>query len=365
MNKLIVVIGAGPAGLCASIEAAKLGAKVLLLDENLKPGGQLFKQIHKFFGSKEHLAGVRGFDIGRKLLEEAKKLNIEVSLKTEVLGIDKDKNIWAIQNGKKSIHIKADRIILATGAMEKPISFPGWTLPGVMGAGAVQTMMNLHRVLPGKRVVMLGSGNVGVITAYQLLQAGADVIAILEAGPYLGAYGVHTAKLSRLGVPFYTSCTIKEAVGKKYIEVIKTVKLDKNWKYIKGTEKILSVDTVCIATGLTPITELAWIVGCEFVYVKNLGGHIPIHNEYMETTVKGIYVAGDIAGVEEASTAMDEGRLAGIHAAASLGFLRKGEKIKRIKEVWDRLDALRLGSFGKKRKEAKEYIINIGRRLIR
>ncbi|MDD4449939.1 MAG: FAD-dependent oxidoreductase, partial [Sphaerochaeta sp.] len=213
MERDIVVIGSGPAGLCAAIEAAEAGAKVLLVDENAKPGGQLFKQIHKFFGSREHSAGVRGIDIGTLLLKKAEDLNIEVWLNTEACGIFDQDKVWVVRDKSKSMTIHAKRIILATGANENVVNFPGWTLPGVMGAGAAQTMINLHRVLPGKKILMIGSGNVGVIVSYQLLQAGAEVKAVVEAAPQLGGYGVHTAKVRRAGVPFYTGHTVLEARG--------------------------------------------------------------------------------------------------------------------------------------------------------
>lgn len=360
----VVIIGAGPAGLCAAIEAAKAGAKVLVLDENMKPGGQLFKQIHKFFGSKEHKAGTRGYEIGEQLLKEAKALHIDVWLNTEVCGIDGERNIWAVRNGKQTVHIQAERIILATGATENAVSFPGWTLPGVMGAGAAQTMINIHRVLPGKKILMLGSGNVGVIVSYQLLQAGAEVSAIVEASPALGGYGVHTAKVCRAGVPFYTSHSISRAIGTERVEAVEIIALDENWKPIKGTEKILEADAICLAAGLSPLTELAWIAGCQFNYIPELGGHLPVHNRYMETSAEGIYVAGDITGIEEASTAMEEGMLAGINAAASLGFYNQEEKERYSMEVWERLDALRCGYFGQKRKTAKDRMISVGKEVI-
>ena len=170
----IAVIGAGPAGLCAAIEASKLGAKVTLIDENALPGGQLFKQIHKFFGSKEHLAGVRGYEIGRQLLEELEQSNAEVMLSSTAYGIFRDNTIGVVQN-KTHYAIQAEKIILAAGGKENYMDFPGSTLPGVMGAGAAQTMINVNRVLPGKHIVMLGSGNVGLIVSYQLMQAGANV----------------------------------------------------------------------------------------------------------------------------------------------------------------------------------------------
>lgn len=354
----IVIAGGGPAGLSAAIEAARLGAKVLVIDENSRPGGQLFKQIHKFFGSHEHKAGVRGIDIGSKLLEETEELGIEVWLNSEVVGIDKDKKVWVINNEKESLEVAGRKVILSTGALENSLTFPGWTLPGVMGAGAAQTMINIHRVRPGKRVLMVGSGNVGIIVSYQLLQAGVDVVGIIEAAPRLGGYGVHTAKVRRAGVPFYTSHTIKRVIGKDKVEGAEIVRLDDKWQQIEGTEFIVDVDTICVATGLTPLTELAWTIGCEFQFIARMGGFIPDHNRYMETTVPGIYVAGDVSGVEEASTAMEEGRLAGISAAAALGYVNEGEKEKLINDVWERLNSLRSGPFGQGRREAKDQILS-------
>ncbi len=357
----IAVVGAGPAGLSAAIEGAKAGAQVLLLDENAKPGGQLFKQIHKFFGSREHRAGTRGLDIGTDLLEETQALGIEVWLGAEVCGIYPGKQIWAVRDGDRNELVRAKCIIIATGATENAISFEGWTLPGVMGAGAAQTMININRVLPGERVLMVGSGNVGLIVSYQLLQAGAEVQAVIEAAPNIGGYGVHSAKLRRAGVPFYVSHTVKEARGEQRVEAAVIIELDNTWRPVPGTEKELHVDTICIATGLTPLAELAWIAGCRFDYVPTLGGHMPWHGEQMQTSVPGIYIAGDAAGVEEASSAMDEGRLAGINAAACLGFY-DGEAARTLSgEVWGRLNALRSGPFGEKRRIAKESLLGIGR----
>ena len=207
----VLVVGAGPAGLAAAIETARRGARTLLVDENGKPGGQLFKQIHKFFGSHEHRAGVRGYDIGRQLLEDAEGAGVTVMLDSVVHGLFE--NRVAILQAGRQITVEAGRIILATGASENAAAFPGSTLPGVMGAGAIQTMINVHRVLPGKRIVMLGSGNVGLIVSYQLMQAGAEVLALVEAMPSIGGYGVHAAKIRRAGVPILIGTTISRALG--------------------------------------------------------------------------------------------------------------------------------------------------------
>ena len=355
----LAIVGAGPAGLSAAIEAATAGAHVTLIDENQKPGGQLFKQIHKFFGSKEHFAGVRGFEIGIRLLEEVERSGVEVMLNSVAWGIFRRHTLGIIRNQRNTL-LKADKILLATGAAENALAFPGWTLPGVMGAGAVQTMMNIHRVLPGRRAIMIGSGNVGLIVSYQLMQAGAQVVAVVEAAPRIGGYGVHASKLRRYGVSILTSTTVKEAIGEEEVKRIVLVKLDENRRQIPGTEEEYEVDLICIAVGLSPLAELAWMAGCRFEYISELGGHVPIHNSNMETTVPGIYVAGDIAGVEEASTAMEEGRLAGIAIAESLGYLSHDEAEERKGEILKRLQELRSGPFGLMRRRAKERLRRLG-----
>jgi thioredoxin reductase len=352
----IAIVGGGPAGLSASIEARTYGAKVTLVDENQKPGGQLFKQIHKFFGSQEHHAGVRGYIIGEQLLRDCQRLNVEVMLETVVWGIFEGNRLGVVNKSLNRI-IKADRIILATGASENPLAFPGWTLPGVMGAGAVQTMMNVHRVLPGKNALMIGSGNVGLIVAYQLLQAGANVHALIEALPRIGGYLVHAAKLKRAGVPILTSHTVSEARGTESIEEAIVVALDKDYKPITGSEQTFKVDLICIAVGMSPESELCRMAGCRMKYIKELGGHVPIHDERMETTVPGIYVAGDSSGIEEASTAIEEGRLAGLSAAESLGYISKDKFEEKADIIRQRLLSLRTGPFGEARLKAKQKLI--------
>ena len=352
----IAVVGGGPAGLAAAIEAGNCGAQVTLIDENQRPGGQLFKQIHKFFGSRQHRAGVRGYIIGEQLLRDCQRAKVNVMLETVVWGIFEGNQLGLAHRSGSSI-MKADRIIITTGAAESPLAFPGWTLPGVMGAGAVQTMMNVHRVLPGQQALMVGSGNVGLIVAYQLLQAGAKVHAIVEAAPQIGGYFVHAAKLRRSGVPILTSHTVAEARGACSVEEATVVSLDDNWQPVAGTEKIFHVDLICIAVGLSPEADLCRMAGCQFKHLRELGGHVPLHSEKMETSVPDLYVAGDVAGTEEASTAMEEGRLAGLAAAESLGHISASEFEERACAIRQRLESLRMGVFGEARFKAKQELV--------
>ncbi len=353
----LIVVGAGPAGLGASIEAAKAGASVLLLDENARPGGQLFKQIHKFFGSQEHYAGTRGFIIGQNLLEEAHALGVDFRLGTKVWGVFPDGSVTA-SDGEGSFRCRGKRIVLATGASENALSFPGCTLPGVITAGAAQTMANVYHVLPGKRFVMVGSGNVGLIVSYQLMQAGADVLAILEAVPRVAGYGVHAAKVKRAGVPILLSHTVVRACGGESLESVDIAQVDASFNPVPGTERNIPCDTLCLAVGLTPRVELASVSKCDMVYSPALGGMLPGHSEDMETSDSRILVAGDLAGIEEASTALDEGRMAGLRAAFTLGYMDAEAYACGKRAIMHRLDILRAGPFGEKRRAAKEAIWN-------
>jgi NADPH-dependent 2,4-dienoyl-CoA reductase/sulfur reductase-like enzyme len=361
MNNDLVIIGAGPAGLTAAREAASHGVKVLVLDENDRPGGQLFTQTHKFFGSGQHMASVRGFQIGERLLEDLSKLDVEISLNTVVLGVFPGKKVMFVKGGDKVKTVDAKTILLAAGALEKPLMFKGWTLPGVMGAGAAQTMMNISRVLPGRKALMLGSGNVGLIVSYQLKQSGCEVVGVLEVLPKISGYKVHASKIRRAGIPILTSYTIKEAKGKEFVEsaIITGVGLFAGaFSPIHGGEMEIECDLICIAAGLQPFSELCWQLNLKMQYISALGGFVPVHDEYLQTSAPDIYAAGDLAGIEEASTAMEEGRLVGKVAAWRLGCLNKKEFDSHFNEISIRLKELRLGSFGIEREKGKKLLLD-------
>ncbi len=340
----LIVVGAGPAGLSAAIEAGKRGMKTVVFDENAKPGGQLFKQIHKFFGSKEHKAKIRGFNIGSQLLKEAAEAGVTVQLNATVTGIFENKEITVNQDGAIH-HYKADSVIIATGAAENMVPFAGWTLPGVIGAGAAQTMMNLHGIRPGKKILMLGSGNVGLVVSFQLLQAGCEVIALVDAAPRIGGYGVHAAKLARTGVPFYLGYTIKNVEGEDRVRAVTIGKVDAHFKIIPGTEIRFDADTVCVAVGLSPMSQLLKMAGCKMEDNPRRGGQVPLVDEYGETSVPCLFAAGDVSGIEEASSAMIKGRMAGLRAAWHLGFAEEADMQQTEKGYAADLDSLRQGMF--------------------
>lgn len=352
------VIGGGPAGLSASIEAALHGLRVLLIDENDELGGQLFTQTHKFFGSRKHKAGTRGFKIANDLVNRVNELKVDVLTNSVVWGIFPDKRIAVSIDDDRNEMISAKNILISTGGLEKPLFFPGWTLPGVMGAGAAQTMMNIHKVLPGEKVVMVGSGNVGLIVAYQLKQAGADVLGVIEVLPEIGGYKVHASKIRRARISILTSHIVKKALGKNCLESVIISRVDKDLKCIRGTEIEIDCDLLCIAAGLQPFSELCWSMQLEMKYSAILGGFLPVHDQDQEASVKGIFVAGDVTGIEEASTAMDEGKLVGLAVANRLSCI-DDDRFKNEKEtILNNLNELRLGSFGEKRHREKEMIID-------
>ncbi len=348
MNRTdLIVVGAGPAGMSAAIEAAKRGAHVTVLDENSRPGGQLFKQIHKFFGSKEHHAKVRGFVIGEELMEEAARLGVDVRLDSTVIGLYQDKEV-VVREGEEVSHHKADAIVIATGAAENMVTFEGWTLPGVIGAGAAQTMMNLHGVRPGERVLMLGTGNgwpgrelpaqAGRLRRGGARRRGAPRGRLRrargEGRPHRRALlplAHHQARRGHRprdrrhhrpgGQPLPVCPRHREALRRRH--------------HLRGRWPLA-------------MSQLFKMDGCKVVDDRKKGGQVPVVDDRGETSIPGIFAAGDVSGIEEASSAMIEGRIAGLAAAEYLGFIDKDEMDKAVAANDAALDGLRQGMFAPK-----------------
>ncbi|MCL2286557.1 MAG: NAD(P)/FAD-dependent oxidoreductase [Firmicutes bacterium] len=341
----LLVVGAGPAGLSAAAQAGDAGASVLLLERSHVPGGQLLKQTHMFFGSEEQYASYRGFVISDILLEKLGP-TVNVQLNSTVLAAYDD-GIWTAEINGRYEKINPRAVVVATGAGERSLPFPGNDLPGIFGAGAIQTLMNQFGIKPAQRVVMLGAGNIGLIVSYQLLQAGVEVLAVAEGGPKIGGYLVHASKLARMGVPILTSHTVKRADGDRTLESVTLWEIDSKWQGIAGTEKVFRADALCIAIGLSPLSELLWQAGCRMQFVPALGGYVPFRDENMRTSIDNIFIAGDVGGIEEASAAMVAGRLAGLCAATQLGFGIIDLEAKK-QECRKQLDALRRGQMGER-----------------
>ena len=294
----VLIIGGGPSGLSAAIELDKNKIKSILVDDKKQLGGKLVLQTHKFFGSVEDsFAGTRGIDIGKQLAQEVYSgKNTEVWVNSTVLYVFKDKKVGILKEGEY-ILVQPDIILNAAGAREKFLRFSGNNLAGIYGAGAFQTLVNRDLVRASNRLFIIGGGNVGLIAGYHALQAGIEVIGLVEAMPQCGGYKVHVDKLKRLGVPIYTSHTIISANGNERVKSITIAEIDDDFQIIKGSEKSFACDTILIAVGLESIkefTEEALVAGMK------------------------VFTTGDALEIAEASSAMFNGKIVGLQIAKEL-----------------------------------------------
>ncbi|MCE1206819.1 MAG: FAD-dependent oxidoreductase [Spirochaetia bacterium] len=296
----IVVIGAGPSGLSAAYELGKMGFQVLLADDKEKLGGKLVLQTHKFFGSEEDCyAGVRGIDIASILEEKLSRMpNVTILRNSPVVAIFKDRKAGIYKGYSSYLLVEFTALVVAAGAREKNILFPGNDLPGVYGAGAFQTLVNRDLIKPARRILIVGSGNVGLIAAYHALQAGIQVAGIFEIMGRINGYKVHADKIRRMGVPIHLNTTILRAEGEGKVSKAITAKVDDQFKPIPGTSREYEVDTILIAAGLASCDE----------FLRQA-------REYGILAV----AAGDAEEIAEASSAMFGGRIAAFTLAKMLG----------------------------------------------
>jgi sarcosine oxidase subunit alpha len=296
----VLIIGGGPAGLSAALALGEKGIDTLIVDDKDRLGGKLVLQTHKFFGSIEDCyAGTRGTDIATILEQKTQSFpSITAWLNSTAMYVFSDQKVGIVTGNTRYMIVKPKVVLNAAGAREKSLIFPGNTLPGVYGAGAFQTLVNRDLIKPAKRIFVVGGGNVGLIAAYHALQAGIDVVGIIEALPRCGGYHVHADKIRRLGVPIYTRHTIMSANGQEHVESITVCKIGPDFKRIPGTEKTYACDTVLIAVGLNPVNEF--------------------FEEARQAGVK-VFAAGDAREIAEASSAMFAGKIAGLEIARELG----------------------------------------------
>lgn len=295
-----LIIGAGPSGLSAAKTLGEKGVDILLIDDKDRTGGKLVLQTHKFFGSQQDVyAGKRGIDIADILGNQVKEIPfIKLWLNSTAVGLFSDGFIGILKDQEKYVLIKPENLLIATGAREKMLIFPGNTVPGVYGAGAFQTLVNRDLVKPAERVFIVGGGNVGLIAGYHAIQAGIEVVGLIEALPQCGGYKVHEEKLRRLGVPIYTRHTIVSANGKDTVQSITIGEIDDKWHLIPGTERTYNCDTILIAVGLNPVDEF-------YSKAKEYGYNV--------------WICGDAQEIAEASAAIFTGRIEAIKMLNFMG----------------------------------------------
>lgn len=333
----LAIIGGGPGGISAAVAAAESGVNVTILDENARIGGQIFRQLEKGFTLTNPKAMGRDYQKGVDLFRQFKQVESRINYLNHatVWGIF-DHHRIAYERNRKSKTIEYKNLLIASGAYDRPVPFPGWTLPGVLTAGGAQNLVKNQRILPGKKFLLAGTGPLQLVLAHQLIQAGADIAAILEVGDVKGSWlklmqgmwgnwgyagdGLqYLQTIRKAGVPIMRNHIIARANGNQNVEKAVIARVDKDWRVIHNTRKSLNVDTVCLGYGLVTSTELTRLAQCDHEYDNGLGGYVPVRSETMETTQKGIFAVGDGAGVAGSQVALAEGRIAGIAASQALG----------------------------------------------
>ena len=339
----LLVVGGGPAGMSAARTAADVGMRVLLVDERPTLGGQIYKQPGPGFSVTDPAAADHSTRYGRELIEAALASDATIALRTAVVAVEQEDHGFAVvlvRDDQPAKTVRTRRLVLAPGAHDRPVAFPGWTLPGVVTAGGMQSMAKSQAVLPGRRMVFAGSGPVALAFPSQLAHYGANVVTALEAGPaprpvdvvrIMGAVrgngsllrdaARYRAGLLRHRVPVRYGRIVVRAEGADRVERVVHAAVDRDWRVIPGTERTVEADVLCIGYGFVPSLELLRLVGCTTGFDEDLGGRVVLKDDWGRTSTDGVYAAGDGTGVEGSYVAIDEGVLAALGAAQDAGFL--------------------------------------------
>ena len=347
----LAVIGAGPAGIEAAISACEAGVKTILIDQFPQAGGQYYKPLPAAYKPVRKTGTEKE---GDELANRLAKLPITQLFNALTWGIFKEENGEGFQvtlyGGDAPSQIHALRLVLANGAYDTPVAFPGWTLPGVITSGAALILLKNQRVAPFRRALVTGTGPLLLSAAAHLIEAGVNVIGVCEANrpkPKAILYGVtlirewerlmegakYLSSLYRGKAAYKMGWTIVAARGKDQVEEAVIARVDDKGVPIPGTEQTLSVDTVVCGYGLTPNTSLARMIGCKLEYHPKKGGWVPWRDETLQTSVAGIYIAGDCAGICGAENARLEGRITGCGVACESGHIRKQEMDRIFEQI--------------------------------
>ena len=325
MKRDIVIIGGGPAGLAAAEAAVQAGAQgVLILERDTRLGGILNQCIHNGFGLHTFKEELTGPEYAARFEARVRALQIEYKLGTMVLSVSPEKTVTAVSREEGLVTIEAKAVILAMGCRERArgaLNIPGFRPAGIFSAGTAQRLVNMEGYMPGREVVILGSGDIGLIMARRMTLEGAKVRVVAELQPYSGGLKRNIVQcLDDYGIPLKLSHTVTEIHGKERVTGVTISAVDENLKPIPGTEEFYSCDTLLLSVGLIPENELSTGAGVALSRVTNG----PVVNESLETSVPGIFACGNVLHVHDLVDYVSEEAAAAGRAAAV--YLQQGEQ---------------------------------------
>ena len=332
-NYDIVIIGGGPAGLAAAVSAKKSGINsILILERDKDLGGILNQCIHNGFGLHTFKEELTGPEYAQRFIDQAKELDIEYRLNTMVMDISHEKVVTAMNREEGLFEIQAKAVILAMGCRERSrgaLNIPGYRPAGIYSAGTAQRLVNMEGLMPGREVVILGSGDIGLIMARRMTFEGAKVKVVAELMPYSGGLKRNIVQcLDDYGIPLKLSHTVVDIKGKERLEGVTLAEVDKNGKPIPGTEEEYSCDTLLLSVGLIPENELSRGMGVEMSRVTSG----PVVNESLETNIEGVFACGNVLHVHDlVDFVSEEAATAGKNAAAYVKGERSGEGGREIR----------------------------------